>query len=688
MTRQVQSLCRPWLQAQDPTGLPSQVEEQPSSSSRRSRGTGLRGRRRPGPGSGGGRKHAAPDQEAGDPAESTADRSDPSLVGRLWKSRGAPSFFGSSYFGPQAAAALLDTPAPYIQPGASTSIRSSMARPFRDEAGPFSQLWDLLGMLPRKRATVDRLVDRFLRDVSSPVDAVHPPSFRNEYERFYGRKAGLDDVTTVDIRWLALLFIVLAIGTYLDCPRDARPEVQREYEESSLSFFWASRRAIVIAPSFYGESTDLVRAGILVTRYCLFSQRITESWLTVGFAARIAMAQGFHIDGTHWKLPRRVTEARRRLWCHLYLLDRMISLALGRPYCILDNLSATREPENVLLDDLTDDDASRCRAGSIATDPTPSVLAIFSYRLAKVIGRIQEQTFGLHAASYRQVMRLDAQLIAWKKSLPPYFGMDAPDLSLDQTHPFLKWHRVYLHTAFHFACITLHRPYIWRISVTDQHRYSREVCFASACADLKTRLEHDDNCEPADHYTWCLGAPQLFNSAIVLGLLAIQEQPPFPRDVRPVINDLQSFCDKERNEIWANDFRLAEVKVVELCIDRLKRRAGGWQQQPREEQQGNRQDEAVQYNPVAQPGTSSHGLSAMSGGAPQQSWQSLLQDNSTAPWDMNDAWFGSVSDGGMSMRPGEGFSEAFSFPGPTDLGTWEDMIDAIARQSGGQVMPG
>ncbi|CAI6089154.1 unnamed protein product, partial [Clonostachys chloroleuca] len=520
-------------------------------------------------------------QEAGDPAQSTtnvtSDRGNVGPVGQLWESRGAPSFFGNSYFGPQVVAALLDTSAPYLQPGANTSLRSSTARPFRDEAGPFSQLWDLLGMLPRQRATVDRLVDRFLRDVSFSIDAVPPPSFRQEYERFYRRKAGLDDVTTVDIRWLALLFIVLAIGAYLDCPGDARPETQREYEEASMSFFWACRKAIVIAPSFYGESTDLVRAGILVTRYCLFSQRITESWLTVGFAARIAMAQGLHIDGTHWKLPRRVTEARRRLWCHLYLLDRMISLALGRPYCILDGLSLTYEPENVFLDDLCDQDASTCRPESLTTDPTPSVLAIFSYRLAKVIGRIQEQTFGLRAASYREVMRLDAQLITWKQSLPAYLAMEGPDLSLDKTHEFLPWHRLYLHTAFHFACITLHRPYIWRISVTDQHRYSREVCFASACADLKTRLGHDDKCEPTDHYTWCLGAPQLFNSAIVLGLLAIQEQPPSAIDLNPVINDLQSFCDKERNEKWVNDFRLAEVNVVELCIDRLRRRAGSWE---------------------------------------------------------------------------------------------------------------
>ncbi|CAK7204214.1 hypothetical protein SEUCBS139899_006968 [Sporothrix eucalyptigena] len=678
-------------------------------------------------------------ENGGDPprsnnsAASSAGPGNVAPLGQLWKSRGAPTFFGSSYFGPQAAAALLDTSAPYVQPGANMSLRSSIARPFRDEGGPFSQLWDLLGMLPRQRATVDRLVEQFLANVSVTIDAVHPASFRREYERFYSRRAGFDDVTTVDIRWLALLFIVLAIGTYLDCPAGAPPEVQREYEDASMSFFWASRRAIVIAPSFYGESTDLVRAGILVTRYCLFSQRITEGWLTVGFAARLAIAQGVHIDGTHWKLPRRVTEARRRLWCHLYLLDRMISLALGRPYGILDNLSLTQEPENVFLDDMSHEEANAARAEPLATRPTLSVLAIFSCRLARIIGRIQEQTFGLRAASYREVMRLDAQLLAWKQALPAYLAIEDPDRSLDAGRPFLTWHRLYLHTAFHFSRITLHRPYAWRISVTDQHRYSREVCFASACADLKTRLDHDvagdssggrNGRGPADHYVWCLGAPQLFNSAIVLGLLAIQEHPrPFPRaggsdtnyrvDVHPVVNDLQAFCDKERNEIWVNDFRLAEVKVAELCIERLRRRAGlttetGQQQQQQDEvssrDEPQRDDPQDDYQPPqpttqaplqpttqipSQPPVSqlpvgiNPGLNAglggfPTGGTPASAWQPLLQDVSLSPWDPNAAWLGTDFRLRASGEPP--FSEAFSFPGPTDLVTWQDMIDAIDSQ--------
>ncbi|KAH8697453.1 fungal-specific transcription factor domain-containing protein [Talaromyces proteolyticus] len=624
--------------------------------------------------------------------EPTHNKEQKSLqIGQLWKSRGAPAFFGSSYFGPQVAAALIDSQAPYVQPGANTSRRSMNARPFRDEAGPFSQLWDLLGLLPRQKSTVDRLVDKFLTHVSWNMDAVHPSSFRREYDRFWSRKAGYDDVTTVDIRWLALLFMILAIGAYLDCPRGAAPETQREYEESSLSFFWASRKAIVIAPSFYGESSDLVRAGILVTRYCLFAQRITESWLTVGFAARLAIAQGFHIDGRHWRLPRRVVETRRRLWCHLYLLDRMTALALGRPYCILDTQSLTCVPENVFLDDLTDDEALTVDVEPIDTSPTPAVLAVFSHGLAKIIGQIQEQTFGIRAASYRQVMQLDAQLVAWRDSLPAYLAFENPNLSLDSTCSYLAWHRLYIRTAFYFARITLHRPYIWRSSITDQHAFSRDVCFASACADLKTRLGHDDNSEPAEHYTWCLGAPQLFNSAIVLGVLAIQEQSRGTRDVDAVVNDLQSYCDKQKHEIWVNDFRLAEIKVVEMCIERLKRpcntrqalnpiRMGNSEAAltgvgRRRGREAHHQNSSQQGNAEPSRAISAHNARVSLSGQdftqiqPHQSLAVGLEtDNALWP-------SGSLIESGLRHSPQ--ISETFTFPGPTDLATWQDMIDII-----------
>jgi hypothetical protein len=100
----------------------------------------------------------------------------------LFKSRDAPSSFGSSYIGPQAAAKIIEAPAPDFSSGMRHAAASTYS--FCDVGGPFSQIWDLLGLLPRHKASVDRLVDVFLRELNWTIDAVHSASFKAKYDHF------------------------------------------------------------------------------------------------------------------------------------------------------------------------------------------------------------------------------------------------------------------------------------------------------------------------------------------------------------------------------------------------------------------------------------------------------------------------------------------------------------------------
>jgi hypothetical protein len=159
-------------------------------------------------------------------------------LGELFNARGARSFYGTSYFGHQVAARILREETPDLPSGISRG-RDSL-RSFRDESSPFSQVWDLLGLLPRQKSAVDRLVEKFLSEVNWCLDAVHERTFRNQYDEFWGRRLGFDDLTGVDLRWLALLFIVLAFSSLVDAPPDCTKEMQRDCEEASLRFYVGS----------------------------------------------------------------------------------------------------------------------------------------------------------------------------------------------------------------------------------------------------------------------------------------------------------------------------------------------------------------------------------------------------------------------------------------------------------------
>lgn len=66
-----------------------------------------------------------------------------------------------------------------------------------------------------------------------------------------------------------------------------------------------------------------------------------------------------------------------------------------------------------------------------------------------------------------------------------------------------------------------------------------------------------------------IGMHSLFNSALILGIIAVKE--PFAAHTRAILEDLTAFCEKQRNDIWVNEFTLAEIKVVELCIASSRR---------------------------------------------------------------------------------------------------------------------
>ncbi|KAJ6044423.1 uncharacterized protein N7446_002618 [Penicillium canescens] len=576
-------------------------------------------------------------------------------LGQLYIARGAPSFFGNSYFGHQVAARMIQESAPDLPPMSLLSSKDSL-QSFRNDSGPFSQVWDLLGLLPRNKVTVDQLIERFLTEINWAIDTVHPETFRQQFAEFWGRKFGFDEIAGVDLRWLALLFIILAFSVLLDSPTTSSPEKRKESEEASLRFYWAARRAIVISPSFHGESLDLVRAGLMVTRYLLYTRQVAESWLTISFAMRMAQAQGMHIDGEKWGLSKKATETRRRLWSNLYMLDKTIALALGRPYAISDHMCLIKAPENVWLDGLTDEQSSTAKAHAISY-PTRSTVSLLGTALAKIAGEIQDRCFGLYPASYDMVVEMDDKLVAWKQQLPAYFSVDDPELSLDDSNTFLPWHRLYLHSAFHFARITLHRPHLLRESITNRFGLSHEACISSASSDLKIRLQ-SLNYGTAENMRWTLGTHNMFNSAFILGIIAVRR--PNAPQTAAILNDLEEYCERLRKDVWLNEFGLAEVKVVELCIIRTRGFAQATEQ-PSDKTPISSPDVLPDFMIQQREGNSDMSTTMNIAGA------GMADSPSQPPVYSPDM-----------MWPAVWEDQNFAFPQAADLETWEQMISEIA----------
>ena len=535
----------------------------------------------------------------------------------------------------------------------------------RDEKGPYAHIWELVGCLPRRRALVDHLVHKFFDELNPVYDSVHRETFQASYDAFWDRKWGDDDLTAVDLRWLALLFMMLAFAELLDCPPDASPEAQRGCEETSVQYFWASRKAIVLAPTLSGESPDLVRAGILVCRYLVYFGRKAESWLTSSFAIRMAQAQGMHVDGVSWGLPPKVLETRRRLWCSLYAIDRSVSLAIGRPYAINNKHCMEMGIRNVWVDDMTSEEAAAAVEKPI-DDPTPSIYYLYQQRLSTILGDIHDDCFGIVPMTtsyhtYEKVLHLDRTLLDWANSLPVYFRLDRPDTSMDPSRPYLYWQRLYLHSGYHFARITLHRTYVLLESITDRFQYSRDACITSACADLRLKLSLRD-LSMADRLKAGAAMHNLFNSALVLGMIAVRD--PHSARTGAILEDLSAYCEKQRADTWVNEFVMAEVKVIELCIATARKTS----------REGSDADRAAGVSG----GQGVMGAASVEGHANRVQQQASSQDGM-------DSMPSSVMDGGgqgNGMGPCESWLDSWfgptrNFPEPIDYQFWEDLVGTL-----------
>lgn len=220
---------------------------------------------------------------------------------------------------------------------------------------------------------------------------------------------------------------------------------------------------------------------------------------------------------------------------------------------------------------------------------------------------------------------------------------------------------MYLHSGYHFARVTLHRTYVLLESITDRFQYSRDACISSACADLRLKLGFRHR-NMAERLKAGGAMHNLFNSALVLGIIAVRD--PFSPRTSGILEDLATYCEKQRADPWVNEFVLAEIKVIELCISTTRKL---WREGPGTEKRATAQDGRVEpaSNPL------------------QQGGFSRATNNSCAA---GESPAGLMLDAGGAVGPCENwldnwFGPTRSFPEPMDYQFWEDLLGTLeARQ--------
>lgn len=160
-----------------------------------------------------------------------------------------------------------------------------------------------------------RLIDAYFAGTHVFIPIIHEPSFRSRYLAHHG---------THDRSWLALLNIVLALGSITSSPGDS---------EEDLQYFSLAQQYLSLDSFGNGRLETLQTLLLMGGQYLYFRNRPNMASALLGACYRIASALGLHVQrpgGSEGGLCSQ-EEYKRRNWWALYVLDTWGSITLGRP---------------------------------------------------------------------------------------------------------------------------------------------------------------------------------------------------------------------------------------------------------------------------------------------------------------------------------------------------------------------
>ncbi|KAF5370065.1 hypothetical protein D9758_001384 [Tetrapyrgos nigripes] len=303
----------------------------------------------------------------------------------------------------------------------------------------------------------DELVARYFSEVHHTFPILHQQTFVERYMK--AMKDRVLDKPSQDRAFLSLLFAVFACGACLSGKGEPRFRSESpggqvdfngsEFYESAQSFVWSGMGS---------SKLEHVQCLAILSICNATWNTLAQSWINAGAAVRRAQDLGLHRAGKRQPLSPFEREMRRRVWWCVYGLDRVLSLALGRPSGIHDDdcdVDMPAEWDDLQLTSLRDGNAVSAQETSFMTG---FVALLGFYVVAGKVMRFQsKRTQGLQSEITRSTLAsLDAELANWINSLPPCIQISATD----DGNPKLRLQSVIASLVYHSAIINLYRPFI------------------------------------------------------------------------------------------------------------------------------------------------------------------------------------------------------------------------------------
>jgi hypothetical protein len=300
---------------------------------------------------------------------------------------------------------------PYSVPKASNVFGIGSEHPFANYWTCEGGLPEVISVLPEK-VQADILINRYFECVDPVYPMIHRQTFYADYEHFW--QMAPQDKSEVDASFIALIFVMLALGTQF-----VTSTLPKERKQTAEFYASASNQALRMFSYLSTASTRSIQAMVLITYFLINDNHASDGWAFAGILIRQAYAMGLHRD-PHIVTPNASIfekQQRRKLWQAVLLQDTFLTVLLSLPP------SATHT--DVSVEDLLDDGSSIA-----SSDPTDTAYIRASWTLANLVQETICSPRSLDlpiCATVRHKSKLVADFRAVYRSFPDVFRSWDPE---------------------------------------------------------------------------------------------------------------------------------------------------------------------------------------------------------------------------------------------------------------------
>jgi len=311
---------------------------------------------------------------------------------------------------------------------------------------------------------MDSLLDIYFDTAGAVFPFIHEETMRKTYT-----ECRLNGFTRARRTWLGTLNMIFAMASSFD--RDHVASAKKRFEKSNIFY----KRALELCGDLSRRviSLEMVHYLLLVVIHCQGTQRSVQAWNNHGLVIRSAIALGLHSDSTGRAVDPVSREYRRRTWIVIYCLDKVLSVAFGRPASIPDEQMTEREP--------VPGSSPSASSGPHGNGDLPGEFLAVSFRLYQVMGKSLVNQYGANLEnadsrpddidSLKASGELRKSLQVWAASLPSHLRLCGPESSILCHNTPANRFRVILTLRYHNLAILIHKPLL---SATIRHLFRPE----------------------------------------------------------------------------------------------------------------------------------------------------------------------------------------------------------------------